>query len=148
MVHTAIVFHTSNTVQAGVEIVFFPFGFVVDIEPGITYYHAGDTALFSDMKLIRDLYKPNVMAVGISRILPELSCEMAPREAAYATAWVGCDVVIPTHYGLGSPDLDLYIKYATVIAPKSQIISGVNKSFLYTPLQAEEIQSMGQTYHT
>lgn len=138
-VRTAITFHTSNTVQNSVSTVFFPFGFVVDVEPGVTYYHAGDTCLFGDMKLIREMYKPNVMAVGISRIEPQYPCEMAPREAAHATAMIGADVVVPTHYAPNSADLDLYLKYAEVIAPNTKVFVGANKSFLYTPFKVEEV---------
>ncbi len=138
-VHTAITFHTSNTVQHGISTVFFPFGFVVEIEPGVTYYHAGDTCLFGDMKLIRELYKPNVMAVGISRIEPKYPCEMAPREAAHATAMIGADVVIPTPYPPGSADLDLYLKYAEAIAPNTKVLAGANRSFIYHPCRIEEL---------
>lgn len=138
-VHTAVTFHTSNTVQNGVSTVFFPFGFVVEVEPGVAYYHAGDTCLFSDMKLIHELYKPNVMAVGISRIEPQFPCEMAPREAAHATAMIGADVVIPTHYAPGSEDLELYLRYADAIAPNTQVFAGANRSFLYTPFRVDAL---------
>ena len=138
-VHTAVTFHTSNTVQQGVSTVFWPFGFVVEIEPGVTYYHAGDTCLFGDMKLIRELYKPNIMAVGISRIEPQYPCEMAPREAAHATAMIGADVVIPTHYPPGSSDLDLYLKYADAIAPNTRVFVGADRSFMYHPSRIEEL---------
>ena len=138
-VHTVTAFHTSNSVQNGVQTMFFPFGFVIEVEPGVVYYHAGDTSLYSDMKLLRELYKPNVMAVGISRISPEYSCEMMPREAAYATSWVGPDVVIPTHYAPGSEDLESYLRYAEILAPNTKVMAGANKSFLYTPFEAKEI---------
>lgn len=138
-VHTVTAFHTSNTVQNGVQTVFFPFGFIVEVEPGVVYYHAGDTSLFSDMKLFRELYKPNVMAVGISRISPEYACEMMPREAAYATSWVGPDVVIPTHYAPGSADLEQYLQLAQVMAPNTKVIAGANKSFMFTPFEAKEL---------
>ena len=91
------------------------------------------------MKLIREMYKPNVMAVGISRIEPQYPCEMAPREAAHATAMIGADVVVPTHYAPNSADLDLYLKYAEVIAPNTKVFVGANKSFLYTPFKVEEV---------
>ncbi len=56
-------------------------------------YHAGDTEIFSDMKLIGELYKPNVA------LLPIGDCfTMGPREAALAASWLGCGVAIPIHY--------------------------------------------------
>ena len=35
-----------------------PVGFVIELENGFKIYHAGDTGLFGDMKLIGDYYKP------------------------------------------------------------------------------------------
>ncbi len=137
-VHTAVTFHTSNTVQNGVSTVFFPFGFVIEVEPDVTYYHAGDTCLFGDMRLIHELYKPNVMAVGVSRIEPQYPTEMAPREAAFAALMIGADVVIPTHYAPGSADLERFIKYAEAIVPNTKVFVGANKSFVYTPFKIEE----------
>lgn len=138
-VHTAVTFHTSNTTQNGVFTAFFPFGFIVEIEPGVTYYHAGDTCLFGDMRLIHELYKPNVMAVGVSRIEPQYPTEMPPREAAHATLMIGADVVIPTHYAPGSSDLEKFLKYVEAIAPNTKTFVGANRSFVYTPFQIEEL---------
>jgi len=66
-------------------------GFVID--DGIKVYHAGDTALFSDMKLIGELYRPDVALLPIGD-----RYTMGPREAAIATSWIRPHVVIPMHY--------------------------------------------------
>ena len=58
-----------------------------------TIYHAGDTALFSDMELIRDLYRPQVALLPIGDRFT-----MGPKEAAMATKLVGAKTVIPIHY--------------------------------------------------
>src|SRR5258707_15245392 len=42
-----------------------PAGLVIRMPAGFTVYHAGDTALFSDMKLIGELYKPDVALLPI-----------------------------------------------------------------------------------
>jgi len=56
-------------------------GFIIHIpHHNITFYHAGDTNVFSDMKLIDTLYRPNVAFLPIGDCLG-----MGPREAAYAT---------------------------------------------------------------
>jgi len=56
-------------------------------------YHAGDTALFGDMKLIGELYKPDVAMLPIGDLFT-----MGPREAAYAIRLLGVKHVIPMHY--------------------------------------------------
>lgn len=70
-----------------------PAGYVVRAPGGLTLYHAGDTALFGDMKLIGELYKPDVVMLPIGDRFT-----MGPREAAYATRLLGVKHVIPMHY--------------------------------------------------
>lgn len=135
VVRTTQAWHCSNTIQGQERIMAssFPFSYIVHVEDNTTYYHAGDTSLFSDMKLIREMYKPNVMTVGISRISAEYACELTPREAAYATSWIGPDVVIPTHYASGSKDLSTFLTCMEVLAPKTIVKSQVGIPFTYTP---------------
>ncbi|HOT06135.1 MAG TPA: metal-dependent hydrolase [Methanotrichaceae archaeon] len=70
-------------------------GFV--IEDGTSVYHAGDTALFSDMKLIGELYRPEVALLPIGG-----RWTMGPREAALAASWIRPEVAIPMHYNTSS----------------------------------------------
>src|SRR4051812_32882543 len=44
-----------------------PMGFIVETEPGIRIYHYGDTAIFSDLKLIAELYKPTIGLMGCAQ---------------------------------------------------------------------------------
>ncbi len=67
-------------------------GVVVQIH-GFTLYHCGDTALFSDMKLIGELYKPDVACVPIGDRFT-----MGPELATRAAEWIGAKTVIPAHY--------------------------------------------------
>ena len=60
---------------------------------GFAIYHAGDTCLFSDLKMIGDLYKPDVALLPIGDVFT-----MGPREAALAASWTKCRVAIPIHY--------------------------------------------------
>ncbi len=60
----------------------------------VSIYHAGDTSLFGDMKLIGQLYKPRVALLPIGGFYT-----MGPLEAAVATALIKPRVVIPHHYG-------------------------------------------------
>lgn len=70
-----------------------PGGYIVRLPGGVTLYHAGDTCLFSDMKLIAELYKPDIACLPIGDIFT-----MGPREAAYAIRFLGVKHVIPMHY--------------------------------------------------
>ncbi|HTY51907.1 MAG TPA: metal-dependent hydrolase [Methanomicrobiales archaeon] len=67
-------------------------GYVVGMD-GVRVYHAGDTALFSDMKLIGDLYRPDVALLPIGG-----KFTMGPREAMMAANYIGAKTVIPMHY--------------------------------------------------
>jgi L-ascorbate metabolism protein UlaG (beta-lactamase superfamily) len=71
-----------------------PAGFVVELENGFRFYNAGDTALFGDMRLIGELYRPELAMLPIGGHFT-----MGPREAAMAAEMLGVRQVIPTHYG-------------------------------------------------
>ena len=45
-------------------------GFVVELEDGRRLYHAGDTALFSDLRLIGEIYRPDLAMLGVTAVLP------------------------------------------------------------------------------
>ena len=70
-----------------------PAGFIIRMPGGFTVYHAGDTAVFGDMKLIGELYKPDLAMLPIGDRFT-----MGPREAAYAIRLLGVKQVIPMHY--------------------------------------------------
>jgi len=70
-----------------------PSGYVVNLPGGVTLYHAGDTALFGDMKLIAELYRPLVALLPIGDLYT-----MGPREAAHACRFLRVNYVIPMHY--------------------------------------------------
>lgn len=70
-------------------------GFVVTDETGFAFYHAGDTALFSDMRLISELYAPTLAFLPIGDYFT-----MGPREAAYALEFLhSVTEVVPIHWG-------------------------------------------------
>lgn len=70
-----------------------PAAYIVRMPGRFTLYHAGDTAVFGDMKLIGELYKPELAMLPIGDRFT-----MGPREAAYATRLLGVKHVIPMHY--------------------------------------------------
>jgi L-ascorbate metabolism protein UlaG (beta-lactamase superfamily) len=69
-------------------------GFVLSIPGSPVIYHAGDTAVFGDMKLIAELYQPEVAILPIGG-----HYTMGPREAAMAVRLLGVKTVLPLHYG-------------------------------------------------
>jgi L-ascorbate metabolism protein UlaG (beta-lactamase superfamily) len=87
-------FH-SNSIDDGGKVLYAgePAGLIIRMPGGFTVYHAGDTALFSDMKLIGELYQPHLAMLPIGDRFT-----MGPREAAHAIRFLGVNHVIPMHY--------------------------------------------------
>lgn len=71
-----------------------PAGYIVDFGNGFRVYHAGDTCLFGDMRLIGELYQPSLVMLPIGDLYT-----MDPRQAAYACRLLNAGKVIPMHYG-------------------------------------------------
>jgi L-ascorbate metabolism protein UlaG (beta-lactamase superfamily) len=73
-------------------------GYVLTIADGPVLYHAGDTAVFGDMKLIAELYHPAVAMLPIGGHFT-----MGPKEAALATRYLQPQTVLPLHFGTLPP---------------------------------------------
>ncbi|MDQ2842067.1 MAG: metal-dependent hydrolase [Acidobacteriota bacterium] len=69
-------------------------GYVLTLKDGRTAYFAGDTALFSDMALIAELYRPELAFLPIGDHFT-----MDPHQAAHAARLLKVKRVIPMHYG-------------------------------------------------
>ncbi len=63
-----------------------------------TVYHLGDTGLFSDLKLLGELYRPDVAFVPIGDRFT-----MGPAQASRAAELVGAPLAIPIHYNTWPP---------------------------------------------
>jgi len=92
-----------------------PMGYVVEFESGFRLYHAGDTAVFGDMQLIGELYRPDLALLPIGN-----QVVMSPFEAAHAARLLGVRYVVPIHYGTfpfvpGTPEE--FQKHVGEIAP-------------------------------
>ncbi|MEX2670585.1 MAG: metal-dependent hydrolase [Phycisphaeraceae bacterium] len=74
-----------------------PCGLILNIG-GVTIYHAGDTGLFSDMKLIGEIYKPDIACLPIGDRFT-----MGPELATRAAELIQPRVVIPIHYNTWPP---------------------------------------------
>ncbi|MDD2439055.1 MAG: metal-dependent hydrolase [Methanosarcinaceae archaeon] len=70
-----------------------PAGFIIGMG-GHSIYYAGDTGVFGDMKLIRELYEPDIALLPIGD-----QFTMGIREAVKAVELVRPKIVIPMHYG-------------------------------------------------
>jgi L-ascorbate metabolism protein UlaG (beta-lactamase superfamily) len=75
-----------------------PAGYVLHVGDGDSIYVAGDTCLFSDMELIRDLYEPDVAVLPIGDRFT-----MDPEAAARACEFLEVDTAIPCHWGTFPP---------------------------------------------
>ena len=87
--HSSGVDHEAEVIAGGEAA-----GYVVNFEDGLTVYHAGDTALFGDMKIIADLYKPKAVFLPIGGLFT-----MGTREAAYACTLMKPQIIVGMHYG-------------------------------------------------
>lgn len=81
-----------------------PVGFVVELEDGLRFYHAGDTDVFGDMRLIGERHQLDVAFLPIGGHFT-----MDPRGAALAAELLGVRTIVPIHYGTfpllaGTPD--------------------------------------------
>ncbi|MGE7622714.1 metal-dependent hydrolase [Viridibacillus sp. NPDC096237] len=87
-------FHGSSYTTEKREIIYtgMPAG-ILFFADGKTVYHAGDTALFSDMKLIGERHPIDVAFLPIGD-----NFTMGPEDAAYAVALLKPKVVVPVHY--------------------------------------------------
>jgi L-ascorbate metabolism protein UlaG (beta-lactamase superfamily) len=95
---------SSNTLSNGINVVANPLAFIVYLEDGTRVYIAGDTAIFSDMKLQGELYRPHIGLINVCLqnpfpFLPHYyTGEMTPYEAALASHWLALDTAVACHY--------------------------------------------------
>ena len=92
-------------------------GYVLSVADGPVLYHAGDTAVFGDMKLIAELYRPEVAMLPIGGHFT-----MGPKEAALAARYLEPKIILPIHYGTipelkGTPE-----ELAAVVDAKVQVV--------------------------
>ncbi len=83
-------FHSSSTpdgIYGGC-----PCGFIFSIEDKIIYY-AGDTSINSEMKIIGELYEPDIAMLPIGG-----KYTMDIEHAVKASVWLGATIIVPMHY--------------------------------------------------
>ncbi|KIL46317.1 metal-dependent hydrolase [Jeotgalibacillus campisalis] len=92
-------FHGSSYETEDKQIIYtgMPAGVLLTVE-GRTLYHAGDTGLFGDMKLIGERNTIDVAFLPIGD-----NFTMGPDDAAYAASLLNAKTVIPIHYNTFPP---------------------------------------------
>lgn len=93
-------FHSSGVVldeQQQIVYMGMPAGLVIELG-GKTVYHAGDTALFGDMKLLGERHDINLAFLPIGDHFT-----MGPEDARVAAKWVKAAYVVPIHYNTFPP---------------------------------------------
>lgn len=96
-----------------------PVGYIVQMPGGLTWYHAGDTGIFSTMKMFRRLYSIDIAMLPIGGVFT-----MCPKQAALACRYLQCPSVIPMHWGtfpVLEQNTDLFRKYIAHYVPTCRI---------------------------
>lgn len=88
--------HSSGDLMGGDAVRYFgeAVGFVIELENGFRVYDSGDTTVFGDMALIRELYRPDLAILPIGGHFT-----MDPAAAAVAVGLLGVRDVLPVHWG-------------------------------------------------
>ncbi len=92
-------------------------GYVLTIADGPVLYHAGDTAVFGDMKLIREIYHPEVAMLPIGGHFT-----MGPKEAALAASYLAPEKILPLHFGTFPPLTGTPQELAALVDASIQVV--------------------------
>jgi L-ascorbate metabolism protein UlaG (beta-lactamase superfamily) len=106
-VHSSSVEEGGRLVHAGD-----PCGYVIRFEDGLTIYFAGDTAVFGDMRLIAELYRPQVAFLPIGDLYT-----MGPEQAAKACHLLSVRQVVPMHFGTFPALTGTPARFRELVAP-------------------------------
>ena len=104
-------FHSSETAS--------PAGYIIKLENGFTLYHAGDTGIFSSMKLLGEIFNINCAMLPIGGVFT-----MDPQQAAFAAKLLKVDTVIPMHYKtfpILEKDTSSYVQIMEKEAPNIEV---------------------------
>lgn len=143
--------HTSARVTSEGEFISGPpLGFIVYPDPGVRIYHSADTAISSELKVIGEVYRPNIALIGLSMAPQEwmaehglgymIMNEMTANEAALAAQWLGAEYAIASHYleAAGNPDVEKFVSLLNNMhsddAPSIKpIVLEAGEVFVYPP---------------
>lgn len=90
--------HTSSVAEkGGNRALGFPIGYVLRFANGFTIYNTGDTAVTMEMKIVHDLYKPDLVILPIGDFYT-----MGAEQAAYALSLLKPQFALGGHWGTWS----------------------------------------------
>lgn len=92
-------------------------GYVLTAEGGPVLYHSGDTNVFGDMSLIRELYHPKVAMLPIGG-----HYTMGPREVSLAARLLEPGVILPIHFGTFPPLTGTPAQVAALVGSGVQVV--------------------------
>ncbi|OGP88875.1 MAG: hypothetical protein A2156_02420 [Deltaproteobacteria bacterium RBG_16_48_10] len=95
-------------------------GYVIEFKEGPSIYYGGDTGVFGDMAIIRDLYSPDVAILPVGG-----KYTMGFREAGYAASLIHPKYFIPIHYDTfpnQKLDLNKLVEEIKVRAPHVAVV--------------------------
>ena len=92
-------------------------GYILSVADGPVLYHAGDTAVFSDMKLIADHYHPQLAMLPIGGHFT-----MGPSEAAMAAKLLSPKAILPLHFGTFPPLKGTPEELAKLVGPEVFVV--------------------------
>jgi L-ascorbate metabolism protein UlaG (beta-lactamase superfamily) len=115
-------FHSSGITLEDNQIIYggVPAGFIIRAE-GLTILHAGDTALFGDMKMIGERYAIDVAFLPIGD-----HYTMGPDDALLAAKWFDAKVIVPVHYNSFPPirqDADAFAQRLELQGQKGKVLA-------------------------
>jgi len=87
------------------------------VADGPVLYHSGDTTVFGDMSLIRELYAPKVVMLPIGG-----HYTMGPREVAIAARLLQPEVILPIHFGTFPPLTGTPAQVAALVGGGVQVV--------------------------
>ena len=105
-------FHSSQTAS--------PAGYIIKFENGFTCYHAGDTGIFSSMKILGEIFHINLAMLLIGGVFT-----MDPKQATFAAKLLEVNTVIPMHYKtfpILEKDASSYVEIMEKEAPNIEVI--------------------------
>ena len=122
-------FHSSSY---GFQYMGMPAGLIANFGE-VTVYHAGDTCLFGDMKLIAEMYHPDIALIPMGGHFT-----MDIYEAVKAVEFIQPKVVIPIHYGTFPPLSENPEDFKRQVEAK-----GVSKVHIMQPDEVFDLSSVG-----
>jgi len=122
-----------------------PMGFIIYAADDCRIYHSGDTAIYSDLKLIGELYQPNVGLLCASMqdqayyarmgMKDFYSNEMSGEEGALAAIWMKLEYAIICHYLQpdGMPDVEKFFSILKSVEGPKPLALRPGETFVYPP---------------